>query len=207
MLSLEGVAKEYDLRPVLDDVSITLEGGRRYVLTAPNGSGKTTLLQIMAGLSKPTRGQVLWNGKALSPVLRKHLGVMMQETFLYGDLTGLENLHFYATLYGCREAHALSVSWLQAVRLTEASHVRTRQYSKGMKQRLSLARALLHDPQVMLLDEPFDGMDAASAEVAQDLLAGVLSRGGALFLVTHQGHAASDLDVQLTLKYGRLVKV
>lgn len=205
MLSLHDVAKEYDLRPILDDVSLTLEAGRRYVLTAPNGSGKTTLLQVMAGLSKPTRGHVKWNGKPLSPPLRKHLGAVMQETFLYGDLTGEENLRYYASLYGCRDAKWLAKQWLAAVQLTEAANDLVRQYSKGMRQRLSLARAMLHEPQLMLLDEPFDGMDESSTKVAQGLLQGVLERGGTLFLVTHHRTEQAATDVHVTLRHGRLV--
>lgn len=205
MLSLHDVAKEYDLRPILDDVSLTLEAGKRYVLTAPNGSGKTTLLYVMAGLSKPTRGQVKWNGMPLSPALRRNLGAVMQESFLYGDLTGEENLRYYASLYGCRNAKSVALQWLEAVQLTEAAHDLVRQYSKGMRQRLSLARAMLHEPQLMLLDEPFDGMDESATRVAQRLLQGVLERGGTLFLVTHERTEPTITDVQVTLRHGRLV--
>jgi ABC-type multidrug transport system ATPase subunit len=207
VLSLQGVAKEYDFRPILDDVTVALEAGRRYLLTAPNGSGKTTLLQVMCGLSKPTRGSVLWDGKPLIPSSRRHFGVVMQDTFLYGDLTGLENLRFYASIYGCKHPRQVAESWLNKVNLTEAVHLRTRLYSKGMKQRLSLARAMLHEPQILLLDEPFDGMDEASTKVANELLAGVLERNGTLFLVTHQSAGYSDADIRLTLKHGQLVKL
>ncbi|OFW75703.1 MAG: hypothetical protein A2201_08345 [Alicyclobacillus sp. RIFOXYA1_FULL_53_8] len=205
MLTLHSVAKEYDLRPVLDDVNLALERGLRYSLSAENGSGKTTLLQIMAGLSKPTRGKVLWMGQPMSAKQRGLVGVVLQSSFLFGDLTAHENLSLYATLYGRPGPHRLATEWLQRIGLEYAGNAFVREFSKGMKQRLALARAMIHQPQVLLLDEPFDGLDVQSTKLFQDLLQQSQEAGTAVFLVTHQPTEASAAHRRFTLKYGRLV--
>jgi len=207
MLTLQSVAKEYDLRPVLDDVNLALERGLSYSLSAENGSGKTTLLQIMAGLSKPTRGKVLWMGQPMAPKQRRYVGVVLQSSFLFGDLTAHENLSFYATLYGSPGPNRLATEWLQRIGLEYAKNSFVKEFSKGMKQRLSLARAMIHQPQVLLLDEPFDGLDIQSTQLFQDLLQATLQVGTAVFLVTHQPAEASAAHRRFTLKYGRLVEV
>lgn len=205
MLELVHVAKEFDLRPILDDVSISLTPGTRYVLTAKNGSGKTTLLMIMAGLSRPTRGLVLYRGKPLNVQTRKHLGVVLQMPFLYGDLTGRENLLFFASLFGQRRAQRQVDTWLEEVRLDAFADNLVKTYSKGMKQRLSLVRALLHEPAVLLLDEPYDGLDAASRKTFSSILERMQTQGTAIFMVTHDSAQEPTQTVQYTLEFGRLV--
>ena len=207
MLALSHVAKEFDLRPVLDDVNLSVEPGRKYALWAENGSGKTTLLQIMAGISKPTRGHVQWDGKPLSHKSRRHLGVVLEAGFLFGDLTAMENLYLYAKLYGCESPRHLADEWLDTIGLSYARDVPIREFSKGMKQRLSLARAMVHSPQLLLLDEPFDGLDVKSVQLFQDLLRQQLCHGTSVFLVTHQTQEVSSADRRLTLKYGRLAEL
>ncbi|MCF8563399.1 heme ABC exporter ATP-binding protein CcmA [Alicyclobacillus tolerans] len=205
MLSLEFVAKEYNLQPVLDDINLSLAKGESYSLTAPNGSGKTTLLQIMAGLTQPTRGRVLWDNQPFRVKMRGRIGVVLQQTFLYGDLTGTENLSFYASLYGMKKPKQTADEWVKTVGLQDASDVKVKEYSKGMKQRLSFARALLHQPELLLLDEPFDGLDAKGSTLFKELLAEVVRSGSTVFLVTHQGEDAAQMQHRLSLRYGRLV--
>jgi len=206
VLELIHVAKEFDLRPVLDDVSLLLQPGTRHILTAENGSGKTTLLSIMAGLARPTRGKVLFAGHPLSSKTRKHLGVVLQMPFLYGDLTGAENLQFYAELYGMVRSKELAQTWLRKIDLVSFADMPVKAYSKGMRQRLSFARALLHRPSLLLLDEPFDGLDAGSRQTFCDLLQKAQDDGAAIFLVTHETLADEVDAVTHTLRYGRLVK-
>ncbi|MBX5437148.1 MAG: ABC transporter ATP-binding protein [Alicyclobacillaceae bacterium] len=206
MLALEDVDKEYDMKPVLCGVTLSLQEGRRYVLTAPNGSGKTTLLRVMAGLARPTRGRVLWGGRPMRPADRRHLGVVLQQPFFYAELTGAENLLLYAELYGCRPAQRIVDEWISFAGLEEARDLRVRQYSKGMVQRLSLARALLHRPAVLLLDEPFDGLDSDGQTRFAAALAEAAAAGAAVFTVTHRAllpRAAEDIE--LTIRHGLLV--
>lgn len=205
-LALSGVSKDYNLRPVLEDVNLILEPGLSYALTAANGSGKSTLLQIMAGLTRPTTGSVTWNGSKLSARSRAHIGVVLQQPMLYGDLSGLDNLLFYARLYGIGRPRAAACAWLERVGLRDSAEVRVREYSKGMKQRLALARALLHSPSLLLLDEPFDGLDVESRMFFTELFGAVLAAGNTLFIVSHQHQEVQLARKHLTMRFGRVVE-
>lgn len=207
MLSLRAVAKEYDLRTVLSDVSLSLRAGEACALIAPNGSGKTTLLHIMAGLSRPTRGQVRWLDGPMRQHHRKHLGVVVQQPWLYGDLTAAENLALYAGLYGCPAPQARAALWLKKLDMHVVRDERARALSKGFRQRLSLARALIHEPDVLLLDEPFDGLDVPARQHLQTLLAEQVASGRAVFLITHHETEAAWLQRRFTLRFGQLIEV
>jgi ABC-type multidrug transport system ATPase subunit len=207
MLVLENVGKEFNLRPVLDDISFRFGPGHSYSLVAPNGSGKTTLLHIMAGLSRPTRGRVLWGDEPLRASHRRQLGVVLQQPLLFGDLTGYENLLFFARMHTCKEAGEKARSWLDVVGLNDVQDLKVKAYSKGMMQRLALARALIHEPQLLLLDEPFDGLDYRSTGLFMDLLQETIQRGTTLFLVTHRTEESQLARAHLTLRYGRLVQM
>jgi ABC-type multidrug transport system ATPase subunit len=207
MMQLLGVAKEFDFRTVLDDVTLHLETGTWYNLMAPNGSGKTTLLQVMAGISRPTRGKVLWGGQPFLPKHRRELGVVLQQPMLYGDLTAAENLVYYASLYQVPNATMAAAKWLEALELSEVRDQRVKEFSKGMKQRLALARAMIHDPSLILLDEPFDGLDIESSRTITELLKRAVSHGATIFMVTHNPTEASHTNICYTLRFGRLVKV
>lgn len=204
MLTLDGVAKEYNLKPILEDIHLTLEPGEVYALTAPNGSGKTTLLQMMAGLVRPTRGRVLFDGSPIRTTHRRRFGVLLQQPMLYGDLSAAENLTFYARLYGLAQRRQLVQLWLEQVGLGDTGTQRVRSFSKGMKQRLALARCFIHEPDVLLLDEPFDGLD----ERGRALLTGLLERrteaGASVFLVTHREDEVRIAARHYTLRFGRV---
>lgn len=207
MLSLAAVDVEFDYRVVLEAVTMTFEPGVRYALTAANGSGKTSLLRVLAGLLRPTRGQVLWQGNPLTAAHRGRLGVVLQQPFLYADLTGAENLRFYGRLYGVDHLEHVVSNWLEQLDLIDAAAVRVRDYSKGMRQRLSLARALIHQPTCLLLDEPYDGLDGKGRQTVADRLAQQVDAGSTLLVVTHLEQETHPNDVRLTLEYGRLVGV
>lgn len=206
MLKLQSVAKEYNLRPVLDDVTLSLEAGVSYSLSASNGSGKTTLLQIMSGLTRPTRGTVLWGQTRLGTKERRYLGVVLQSNFLFGDLTASENLAFYATMYGMSSPKSLADEWLERIGLAYARTQFVKDFSKGMKQRLALARGMIHSPQLLLLDEPFDGLDEAASGLFKNLLDTMVQAGTTVFLVTHQAIEAQAAERRYTLRFGRLVE-
>jgi heme exporter protein A len=182
------LAKAFGLKPVLRGVDLTVEPGQLTVLLGPNGAGKTTLLRILATLSRPTAGQVRVAGWPLpsgAAEARQRLGVVLHHPLLYGDLTAEENLRFYARLYGLdRPAERIEEELIQAG-LTARRHDLVRTYSRGMQQRLAIARASLHGPSVWLLDEPYTGLDLAASDRLDERLRAAARRGSAVLMTTH----------------------
>jgi heme exporter protein A len=162
--------------------------GELLAIAGPNGAGKTTLLRILAGLMRPTRGEVRIRGRQLArhaPEPRRAIGLLSHHTFLYDDLTPAENLAFTARLYGLANSSEVVRHALEDVGLTDRAQTPVRYLSRGLQQRAAIARALLHQPDILLLDEPFTGLDAPSADRFRALLASQLARGRALVLVSH----------------------
>jgi heme ABC exporter ATP-binding subunit CcmA len=203
-VQVEGVSKIYGRTAAVRDVSLELQGGRFYVLRGENGAGKSTLLRMIAGLSEPTAGQIRIFGKKTKDALNR-MGYMAHAPLLYDELGGMENLRFFARLYGI-ESDAPLAEAMHRVGLDPALSRRVGQYSQGMRQRLSLARAIFHTPQLLLLDEPFSNVDPESASQIARLLAVMRSAGNTILLVTHQlGVLANMADEFLMLSAGRLV--
>ena len=169
-------------------MDVRLNAGEFTVIFGPNGAGKTTLLRLLAGIARPTRGEVWIEGVPIAGgdhAWRSRVGVLSHHTYLYPGLSAAENLDFYARLYGLdRRGERISEA-LEGVGLQERARDRVRDFSRGMQQRLALARTLLHDPRVVFLDEPYSGLDPH----ASALLGGVLERlrreGRTVMLVTH----------------------
>jgi ABC-type multidrug transport system ATPase subunit len=205
VLSLVDVTKTYDYRPVLNRVNLTLSEGGFYALTAPNGSGKTTLLQLMAGIVKPSEGKLLWDGQAFQAKARQHVGAVFQAPMVYGDLSAVENLMLFARLYGLARAKTVAAEWVKRVGLEDAAGMKARSFSKGMLQRLAIARSLLHSPRLLLLDEPFDGLDAPSVTLTKALIQERRRAGATIFMVTHQADDAKPADEHLTIRHGGVV--
>lgn len=159
IVELAGVGKEFAERSILHHVDFELNAGEIVALTGANGTGKSTLLRIMAGLSKPGEGRVRLFGKEPGSWSRTRIGVLLEEGFLYGDLTARENLVYYARLYGVQRPADAASEWLARIELTRDGDELVKTFSKGMRQRLAMARAALHQPRLFLLDEPFDGLD------------------------------------------------
>ncbi|WP_051344059.1 heme ABC exporter ATP-binding protein CcmA [Alicyclobacillus herbarius] len=204
MLALYDVDKEFDLRTVLQAVTLELAPGRYYALRAPNGSGKTTLLRIMAGLTRPTRGQVLWSGRRLCARDRGRMGVVLESPMLYGEMSVVENLTWFARLYGLPHPDDLALRWVDEIGLTHEETTRVRELSKGQRRRVALARGFLHSPELMLLDEPFDGLDDMGSQWLEQKLRSFCTAGKTVFMVTHQTRQQVQADVELTLVGGRL---
>ncbi len=189
--------------PVLRHLHLTLEPSRCYLLLGPNGAGKSTLLRILAGLLRPSFGEVaLWG---LAPEeARDRLAYMSHAPMLYGEMSASENLQYFADLYRPRPCLAPAEA-LAAVGLDARLARPVRAYSQGMRQRVSLARALLSRPDLLLLDEPFSNMDAASAVSMLRLLGEERDRGTTVVLTTHQRELAAPLaDATLLLAEGEL---
>jgi ABC-type multidrug transport system ATPase subunit len=174
------------------------------VLRGENGAGKSTLLRMIAGLNEPTEGSILIYGIHNKQALN-HMGYMAHAPLLYDELSGMENLRFFGQLYGVNSDKPLAQA-MQRVGLDPKLDRRIGQYSQGMRQRLSLARAIFHEPRLLLLDEPFSNVDPDSALQIAKLLADMRSSGTTILLVTHQIGLLTNLaDEYLMLSHGQLV--
>jgi heme exporter protein A len=190
MIEAHNVIKIFGVRPVLRGVDLIVAPGEFVALFGPNGAGKTTLLRLLASLSRPTGGRIRiagWELPAQAGQARGVIGVVSHQPLLYGDLSAEENLRFFARLYGLdstqRKARIAEV--LRAVGLYKRSADLVRTFSRGMQQRLAIARAILHDPPVLLLDEPYTGLDQDAAATLDDVLREVALRGRTVLMTTH----------------------
>lgn len=208
-LETHNVSRRFRRAWALRRVSLAVVSGESVALVGPNGSGKSTLLKILATVLTPTRGGVRVFG--IDPAndgdaVRGRVGLMSHQTYAYPDLTALENLRFAATLYGVTRSDADLTARLERVGLGHAVHLLVRAFSQGMGQRLGLARALLHDPDVLLLDEPYSALDPEGAKLVDGLLEERRAAGRTTVLVTHQVDRALDLCPRaVALKQGQVV--
>jgi heme ABC exporter ATP-binding subunit CcmA len=203
---LETVSKLYGTFAALRKVSLTLEAGRCYVLLGENGAGKSTLLRIFAGLLRASYGTVTVLGTSPQEA-RDRIGYMSHAPMLYDEYTAGENLEYFADLYRERPCLAPETA-LRSVGLDPALSRPVGQYSQGMRQRASLARVLLSQPELLLLDEPFSNMDIGSARQMLALLGGIKVEGRTIVLTTHQRELAEPLaDSLITLTAGSLSAV
>src|SRR5215470_6584130 len=169
----------------LRGVSAEFASAQLYAVLGDNGAGKTTLLRTLAGLSQPTRGTVKMLGSSDPRVVREQVGYMAHPSLLYDEMSGMENLRYFAQLYDIRD-EARCRAAIQSVKLDPGLTRPVGQYSQGMRQRMSLARAIVHDPKILLLDEPFSNVDVNSAREMVGLLKGMRNAGKTIFVVTHQ---------------------
>ncbi|HLH62578.1 MAG TPA: heme ABC exporter ATP-binding protein CcmA [Ktedonobacteraceae bacterium] len=208
-LSIKGLKKSYTFKPILRGVDLDLCRGERVALLGANGTGKTTLLRILAGLTKPDAGSVTINGMDIvhdALQARYRVGFVAHQPYLYDELTALENLVFFGRMYNVNEVHERAVALLNKVGLARRARERVSALSHGQAQRLSLARALLHSPPLLLLDEPDTGLDEGGNELLADILNEHSERGGATLFTTHNlEHALSWSDRIAILHAGRIV--
>jgi heme ABC exporter ATP-binding subunit CcmA len=201
---VDRVSKLFGSFAALRQVSVDLELGRCYVLLGENGAGKSTLLRVLAGLLRPTHGTVEVFGSHAPHDARERIGYMSHAPMLYDELTGAENLRYFANLYQERECLS-PAEVLRQVGLDPELKRTLGQYSQGMRQRTSLARVLLPGPELLLLDEPFSNMDVESAHQMVELLARFRHDNRTIVLTTHQRELAAPIaDRVLTLRAGRV---
>lgn len=186
-LVARGLVRAFGRRKAVNDVSLTLASGACLALFGPNGAGKTTLLRLLGGLLKPTRGAVALHGVTLPgpPSTRRMVGLISHHSMLYPALTVRENVRFAAECQGVLEADAATTQALRALRVLDREHMPVRFLSRGLQQRVSIARALVHEPQLVLLDEPYTGLDEVGAQVFTEALRALKAHGSTLVLVTH----------------------
>jgi ABC-type multidrug transport system ATPase subunit len=201
---VENVIKQFGRFAALRGVSAEFDAGRFHAILGDNGAGKTTLLRAFAGLARPTQGTISIFGKSPQAACRD-IGYMAHPSLLYDEMSGMENLRYFARLYGissdgrCEEA-------IRSVGLDPTLLRGVGQYSQGMRQRMSLARAILHGPTVLLLDEPFSNVDIHSAREMVGLLKGMRDRGRTIFVVTHQAMLLEGIaDEFIWMEAGQIV--
>jgi heme exporter protein A len=201
LLAATGIERSFGNARILRGVDLAVEPGSLHLVLGPNGAGKTTLLRILAGLTRPSAGSVLLEGGSLrdSPGLRRRIGLLSHQSFLYDDLSPVENLEFAAGLYDLPSPRDAARRAIDSVGLTARMHDPVRRLSRGMVQRVAIARALLHEPAVLLLDEPFTGLDPRAAERLVELLSARLAADCGVVLVTHSPADAWSIATRVSL--------
>jgi heme exporter protein A len=188
MIKVHKLVKRFGSKTVLRGLDFVVEQGEFVALLGPNGAGKTTFLRILASLSHPTLGAVQIAGYSLpaqAAAVRARLGVVSHLPLLYGDLTAQENLRFYGRMYGVNGLNARIDEVLENIGLAPRRHDLVRTFSRGMQQRLAIGRAILHDPEVMLFDEPHTGLDQDACDMLDGLLRNVAGRGRTVVMTSH----------------------
>jgi heme ABC exporter ATP-binding subunit CcmA len=199
IIVINDLVKQFGRFAALRGVSAEFVSGRLYAIVGENGAGKTTLLRSLAGLTRPTRGTISMLGTTDLRTVCRQMGYMAHPSLLYDEMSGMENLRYFARLYGIHDDDHCAQT-ITAVGLDPTLSRPVGQYSQGMRQRMSLARAMIHDPEIFLLDEPFSNVDSRSARQMTHLLVQLRDAGKTIFVVTHQAsqlESAADEFVQM----------
>lgn len=205
-VEIDRLSKYFGDYPALRDITFTIAAGSCMALLGRNGAGKTTLLKIAGGLSKPGGGRIaVLGGDARSAEVRRRIGILGHGIGVYDELSALENLRFFAELHRLPNPRAVSLEWLERTGLLSVRDGLVREFSRGMRQRLAVARAFLHQPGLLLLDEPFTSLDDRAIALLQSLLADARARGATIVMSTHQLREALELATDVALiERGRL---
>lgn len=188
MIEIKRLVKNYGTNPVLRGVNLTVAEGEFVTLVGPNGAGKSTMLRIVATLLRQTSGEVTVGGWSLpqqASRVRRHIGMVSHQSLLYGDLTAAENLTFYAKLYNLDDIEDRVQRALKTVGLAARQRDPASTFSRGMTQRLTIARATLHEPDILLMDEPYTGLDQEASLLLDDLLLAEQAKGRTILMITH----------------------
>jgi heme exporter protein A len=204
LIDIQGLVKAYDLFPVLRQLTLQIRRGEFVALLGPNGSGKSTLLRLLCGLSRPTAGLIRIGGWELPreiAAVRAQIGLVSHKSLLYDNLSAHENLRFFAQLYNLPNAQIETRirTLMTQVGLHKRSHDLVRTFSRGMLQRLSIARALLHNPDILLLDEPYTGLDQDASAVLDGLLQVAHAEGRTILMTTHDLNRAATLPTRIII--------
>ena len=210
MIKINGLVKQYGFNPVLRGINLQVDAGEFVTIVGPNGAGKSTLLRIIATLLKHSDGKISIGGWPLPEYahqIRRHIGLVSHQTMLYGDLTAVDNLNFFAELYGLDKKEERVKDSLKLVGLASRQRDPVRTFSRGMLQRLTIARATLHEPDLLLLDEPYTGLDQDASKLLDDLLLQESANGRTILMITHDLlHGLKICDRILILNRGKIAK-
>jgi heme ABC exporter ATP-binding subunit CcmA len=205
-IAVTNLIKQFGRFAALRGITVDFVGGRLYAILGDNGAGKTTLLRTLAGLNQPSSGEVSILGTNNFHDICHQVGYMAHPSLLYDEMSGMENLEYFARLYGITSRTCCAEA-IRAVGLDPELNRPVAQYSQGMRQRMSLARALLNDPKILLLDEPFSNVDLHSATDMVGLLAGLRDQGKTIFIVTHQAALLEGAaDEFVWMEFGKIVE-
>lgn len=208
-ISVRDIKKNFGFIEAVRGVSFDLRKGEFLTLLGPNGAGKTTLLNMLSSLTRPTSGTATVAGYNVldgNPALRKEIGVISHSSYLYADLSAFENMLFYAKIYGLENPKDRAVEVVAEVGLKARLHDRVRTFSRGMLQRLSIARATIHNPSVLFLDEPYTGLDQHASSLFKDYLQSLHTQKRTLILTTHDIQRGFEMcDWVAILVRGRIV--
>jgi ABC-2 type transport system ATP-binding protein len=208
IVELQQVRKVYDQKVAVEGLSLAIEPGTMFGLLGPNGSGKTSTIRMMIGMTMPDSGQVRLFGQAFSRAALQRVGYLPEERGLYKKMKVLDQLIFLGQLHGLSEAVARqrSLSWCERMDITEAIPKKTEELSKGMQQKIQFIAALLHDPDLIIMDEPFSGLDPVNAQLLMDTLVALRGEGKAVLFSTHRMDQVEKLcDAIAIIFQGKLV--
>ena len=208
MILVKKLVKRFGLKTILRGVDFEVQPGEFVALLGPNGAGKTTFLRILASLSRPSLGEVHIAGYKLpqqAAQVRARLGVVSHLPLLYGELSAEENLRFYAGLYGINNYELRIAEVLEMVDLKTRRRDLVRTFSRGMQQRLAIGRAVLHDPDVMLFDEPYTGLDQDASSMLDDVLKAVAAQGRTVVMTSHDLSRAEELATRFDILSGGVI--
>jgi heme exporter protein A len=209
VVEADGLARAFGARRAVDGVSFSLTSGECLALFGPNGAGKTTLLRLLAGLLAPSAGSCRVGGVALREgrLARAGVGLISHASMLYGALSARENVEFTARMYGLAEPRSAALRALTAMRVADRADAPVRALSRGLQQRVSIARAIVHGPRLLLCDEPYTGLDEAGSAALTAALAERRAEGAALLLVTHNlGEGLALATHAAIMRRGRFVR-
>ena len=200
LLVLEKLTKQFGNLSALSNIDLEISAGEFVTIFGPNGAGKTTLLRVLASLTRPTKGKVSFLPDGSDPS-RHRVGYVSHQSLLYNEMTGRENLAFYGRLYGLSKIDHRATESLKLMGLSESGDHLVRGYSRGMKQRLTLARALLHDPYLLLLDEPYVGLDRQGCRLLTDVLRRLKDQARTVLLITHNLNEGLELCDRVLIQH------
>lgn len=202
MITVKKLIKRFGLKTILRGLDFNVEPGEFVALLGPNGAGKTTFLRILASLSRPSMGEVIIAGHKLpneASQVRAKLGVVSHMPLLYPDLTAEENLQFYARMYGVIDAEPRITEVLNMVGLEHRRRDLVSTFSRGMQQRLAIGRSIIHDPEVVLFDEPYTGLDQDASSMLDEVLHSVAAKGRTVVMTSHDLARAEDLATRFDI--------